>query len=475
MMNDALNHIEPAAVWEIFAEICAIPHPSYHEKALADHLAERGRAAGMSVRRDVAGNLRIDRPGGTGPRIILQAHIDMVGQADSGKKFDFVRDPIVPVREGNWIHADGTTLGADDGVGAAMAMAALLDPGTAAARLSALFTVSEEVGLIGAGALAPEMLDGDQLVNLDGGEYFCAGCAGGVRTDLEFAAGQEAPPVGEGVEIVLSGLRGGHSGEQIDEPRGNALIFLARFLAAHPEVAAASFAGGAADNAIPREAAVLAVTPDPEKLAQAAAEFRDLLAREFDAPAEFRIEVRRAAAPEAVWSANFRSQFFALAASVANGVFARDERLGVVRTSSNLAIAKSSPGGVLVLSSSQRSMDDRERDRASEQLGAHFALLAPKVSRRGVYSGWEAPADSPLLAAAREIQRAIYPKPFEVKAIHAGLELGCFHKLSPQLELLCFGPEVHDMHSPAERVKIASVDAAYRLLRALVISAAKRG
>ena len=477
-MSGALNNLEPAAVWRIFAEICAIPHISGHESALAGHFADKARAAGLKVKFDRVGNLRVDRaaaPGGERfARVILQAHLDMVGQADPGRMIDFLRDPIVPESDGRWVWASGTTLGADNGIGAALALAAVLDPESTTAPLAALFTVSEEVGLVGAGGAEPEMLAGDRLINLDGGEYFCVGCAGGVRTELEFAPGMETSPAGDGVEISVTGLRGGHSGEQIDEARGNALIFLGRFLSSRREVLVSSIDGGSADNAIPREATAVAVTTgEVAELMRAAAEFRELLAGEFEAPERFEISVRPTAAPATVWEADFRRVFPELLGSVANGALGFDERLGIVRSSSNLAIATSSTGRV-VLHSSQRGMTNGERDLAADRVIAHFRSLSPLVTRRNVYPGWEASPSSKLLAEARKLQRGIYPEEFPVQAIHAGLELGYFHEKNPELDLLCFGPEVEEMHSPSERVSISSVDRAWRLLRALLASTSGR-
>ncbi len=261
-----ISSLEPFLLWREFAAICAEIHPSGHEHALRAKLVKRAREAGLAAAVDAAGNLRIDRPAAPEcekrPAIILQAHLDMVPQADDATGFDFRKTPVTPVIAGDFVTAAGTTLGADNGIGLAAALALIFDPGLRAGPLALLATVEEETSMRGAFLAEPEMLRGDILFNLDSeteGEL-CCGCAGGCRLTLRLNVPTvPAPPGGRAVKISLSGLKGGHSGMDIDKNRGNAVTMLAGFAARLDAFAVADFRGGSLDNAIPRESAVTGV------------------------------------------------------------------------------------------------------------------------------------------------------------------------------------------------------------------------
>ena len=313
-----LDTLSPAPVWEIFELICSIPHPSGHEAALAEALSAMARERGLAVRRDAAGNLRIDRAAAPGfesaPAVLLQAHLDMVPQTAPGVKFDFLTDPIPPEIRGEWVVSGaGTTLGSDNGIGVAAAVALLFDPAWRGGALAGVFTVSEEVGLNGALALSPEMLEGTYLLNLDSeeeGELYL-GCAGGARLTLTFDAAFRPVSAGmTGVRCTVGGMAGGHSGCNIADRRGNAIRLLARLLKESPELQIASFDGGTCDNAIPREAVVSGALPAEtfESFRRRAEAFEREAAGEFDAPPEFRIEVEAAPLPERVWTEEFRDR-----------------------------------------------------------------------------------------------------------------------------------------------------------------------
>ncbi len=461
-------------VWEWFEKVCAIGHPSGEEAALARFLAEEAGKAGLAVTTDAAGNLRIDRapaPGHEGDRgIILQAHLDMVPQAAAGVDFDFVRNPIrTEIRDGWMTSAAGTTLGADNGIGVAAAMALLLDPALVCGPVAALFTVSEEVGLDGALALTPAMLKGDYLLNLDTEEEgeFYIGCAGGARLELEYAVEKEAAPVGlTGLRCEVRGLAGGHSGINIADRRGNAVKFLARLLQKLPEFRIASLAGGTLDNVIPREAAAAGAILAgmlPE-LQERADRFAAELKREFNAPAGFGIDLVPIPRPETVWKWDFQEGITEELATAPDGPLGFDDTLNVVRVSCNLAAVKSDAER-LVIRTSQRALADAEREATTRLAIAHFNT---KFRVDCAYPGWTPRPESPLLARSQAVYRELFGKEAAVKVIHAGLECGILSGIRPELEFLSLGPSIRDPHSPSERVEVASVERLWNYLQSLI-------
>lgn len=473
-----LGSLSPAAVWEIFEKICSIPHPSGHEAALAEALAADAERRGLSVRRDAAGNLRIDRAAAPGfesaPAVLLQAHLDMVPQKAPEVTFDFLTDPIPPEVRGGWVVSGaGTTLGADNGIGVAAALALLFDPAWRGGALAGVFTVSEEVGLNGALALSPEMLEGSYLLNLDSeeeGELYL-GCAGGARLTLTFdAAFQPVPAAMEGVRCTVGGMAGGHSGCNIADRRGNAIRLLARLLERSPELLIAAFDGGSCDNAIPREASVSGVLPagmiDAFRLRAEA--FAREAAGEFDAPPEFRIEVEAAPLPERVWTGEFRDRVLGALTGCPDGVAAFDSALGVVRTSSNLASVRSE-GERFVVATSQRSQIDSERAALTEAVAERFRAAGATAAVNHAYPGWEPRPDSRLFSTAAALYRELFGRKPEPKVIHAGLECGILSGINPELELLSFGPTLENPHSPGERLDIASVGRFWMFLRELIL------
>jgi dipeptidase D len=281
---------------------------------------------------DSAGNVRIDRPAAKGlehaPSIILQGHLDMVPKSAPGKTFDFQNEPLKLILENGSVRADGTTLGADNGAGCAAALALLFDPELQTGPLAGLFTVGEEVGLIGANALEPDMLEGDWLFNLDSGDYdnFCIGCAGGARLSFHFLYSCCSVPEGKTFKLSLTGLSGGHSGITIHENRGNALILLAQFLKTLPGAALASFDGGTADNAIPSEAeAVIVLKMTKKELQQRCREFVRKSSETFHAPAAYKITAEFTDQPDFVMDDIFTEQFLTRTATVPNGALDFDK------------------------------------------------------------------------------------------------------------------------------------------------------
>ena len=474
---ESIRTLEPKPVWEIFAMICGIPHPSGQEAKLAEAIANLAAEHRLRVRRDAYGNLRIDRPASPGfenrPAVILQGHLDMVPQAAPEAKFDFSADPVPAVAENGFVRsAAGTTLGADDGLGVAAALALLFDESFRSGPLAAVFTLSEEVGLNGAQALDPAFLAGEYLLNLDSeeeGELYI-GCAGGARLEADLPLEFEAVPPGfAAARLEVKGLAGGHSGCNIADRRGNAVRFLGEALLAGGTMRAASIRGGSLDNAIPREAEALVVL-DPERweetrLALAALEKR--LRGQFSAPNAFTIALSEATRPERVWTPSIHERAVCALAGCPDGVLDMEERFGIPRTSTNLAAAFER-GGFLVFRTSQRSLSDAERREATARVAAHFAALGATVKIDNEYPGWEPATRSKLLAKAVALYTELFAEKPQVKVIHAGLECGIFAGKQPGLDMLSFGPTILDPHSPSERAEIVGVERFYSFLAALV-------
>ncbi len=475
-----ISRLEPVAVWQMFDLICSIPHPSGHETALAQRLKQEALDRGLSAEIDAAGNLCIQRPAASGfegiAPILMQGHIDMVPVAAEGKTFDFTKDPIQPVVDGAWVRTDGTTLGADDGAGAAMALAALFDPEFRGAALRGIFTTDEEKGMTGANGVSARWLQGKYLLNLDGENDFCVGCAGGARQIFAIPEKRESAVPGYPVTIRVRGMQGGHSGIEIQNRRGNALIYLARLLDRLP-VRIASYRGGRVDNAISKEAEVQGIALLPlMELQRRSDAFARELAQEFDAPPEFGFDVVSVpAAPEleTVWSMEFQNQVLRAIGSLPNGVLSWDDRWDMVKTSSNCAIAQDD-GITLTITTSQRSTDDREREQASRQVAAHFCGIGAEGHLRNPYPAWPPLEKSPLLDLAKQLQTEITGTPWRSYVCQGGVEPAVFCKVNPDLEIISFGPNMKDIHTPQERVEIASVRSAYELLQKLLAALSRR-
>lgn len=466
--------LEPKSVWRYFAEICSIPHPSGHEAALAKRIVALATEHGLKSRMDAAGNVRIDRPASPGlakrPRIIMQGHIDMVPQSFPGLNFDFKTMPIKPIVRDGWIVTDGTTLGADDGIGVALALAALFDNSLKTGPLAGVFTVSEETGLSGAQSIDPAFLEGDYLLNLDGGaeNVLCIGCAGGCRLELDFNTEPEPTVSGSGVEIKLTDLLGGHSGININDRRGNALIYLCRFLDSEPQIRIGAIDGGSVENAIPRDATARGASNEPAAALQKRTDrFAAALAREFDAPKNFRIAVSSGARPASLWRREFQVKLMHAVATVPNGTIAFSDEFHCVRTSSNLA-AIHTREGQLEIRTSQRSMIDAERSELTDKIAAHFVAIggAPKTGLS--YPGWKPRTDSALLKKALELKEKLSGAKPQIIVTHGGLEPGIFCGINPKLEMIAFMPNAKDIHSPNERLEIGSVERVYKFLRGLI-------
>jgi dipeptidase D len=481
------SQLQPQRVFEIFEQITRIPRPSKHEEKISAWLANFGRSRGFAVKVDKVGNVAISAPATPGMEgrkaVILQAHMDMVCESNRDVQIDFLNDPIRTVVDGEWLRACGTTLGADDGIGIAAALAVITDPSVAHGPIQCVFTVDEETGLTGAEAMQPGFMEGDILINLDSedeGEMFI-GCAGGCRTDVRFPFNKVAVPQSYFFfNASVSNLIGGHSGDDINKGRANANKVLNRFLCRAYEkfdLYLCHIEGGNKHNAIPREASALCAVPmkDKEALRVEFNEYAAEVEAEFAAVEKDPRFVLESAEPQELAIDRDTTRRFLLAMyGVFNGVFAMNfDVKGLVETSSNLASIRVEPGdtpydGVIHIVLSQRSSTLSGRHDVTHTIVATFRLAGADTEVGEGYPGWKPNADSEILGITIEQYRRLFGKEPVVRAIHAGLECGLFMEKYPHLDMISFGPTLRGVHSPDERLLIPSVDLFWRHLIAVL-------
>jgi dipeptidase D len=473
--------LEPRALWSHFDRLLAIPRASGNEEGARQFVLEAADRAGCAAAADPAGNIVVRKPAcgaasGAQP-VILQSHLDMVPEQRPDVAHDFACDPIVPRREGDYLYASGTTLGADNGMGVAAMLAILAAADLTHPPLELLFTVDEERGLQGAAKLDGSLLTGRTLLNLDSEEdgFLYVGCAGGGDSVLTLRAPAEPVPAGRAaLHVSVRGLRGGHSGMDIVLQRGNAILLLARSLraagvAAQGQWRLSGLTGGGARNAIPRDASGTVIVAGDRRDA-----FRRALEEEFArARAEHRLADPEAAitvevgeVPPAAWSGVASATAVRLLLALPNGVLAMSHELpGLVETSSNVAVARVLEAGVEIVTS-QRSSVGSALAAVRERVRAVAELAGADVQQPPAYPGWEPDMASPLLAMMRQLHETVLGSAPEVRAVHAGLECGVIGQKIPGADMISFGPQIEAPHSPDERVHIPSVDRFYRLLTA---------
>ncbi|MBS4095450.1 MAG: aminoacyl-histidine dipeptidase [Sulfuricella sp.] len=495
-----LETLQPRSVWSHFATLCAIPRASLHEAALIEHLIGWAQARGAEAVVDGVGNLILRKPASPGcenaPGVILQGHLDMVCQANAGTPHDFERDPIRAVVRDGWVVAEETTLGADNGIGVALALAALEEPDLRHPPLEVLLTVNEESGMDGARGLAPGTLRGTTLINLDTEEWghFYLGCAGGVDVEVRDSCGiVNLPPAYVIRRLAVSGLRGGHSGIDIHLGRGNAIKLLAEALgelAGRFDLRLIELQGGSARNAIPREAFALVALPADQagRLAAWVAQC-DAAWRQRFAEADAGVNLAVSPAPvdcapinigspptegQSALSAADQKRLLAYLTSAANGVTrVSDAFPDVTDTSVNLGVVRLTQGDFSA-TSKVRSLHDQRADQLADQLVAHAAAHGLRAWKDGAYPGWTPNPASPLLALCQTVYAAEFGRDANPQVIHAGLECGLLAASHPHLDMISFGPDIRGAHAPGERVEIASVGRCWQLLQA-VLRALARG
>lgn len=477
----AISSLYPQPLWQWFAQICAIPHPSKHELALSRHIQAWARDKGLTVLEDKVGNLIIKKPATAGMEnrktVVIQAHLDMVPQKNADKKHDFTKDPIEAYVDGDWVKAKGTTLGADNGIGMASALAILGSDEIKHGPLEVLLTVDEEAGMTGAFALEAGMLEAEILINTDSeqeGEIYM-GCAGGVDAEFTVPVLWQPLPAGhQAYRLTISGLKGGHSGVNIHLGRGNANKLLARFLvdqASELDFKVSEIAGGSLRNAIPREAEVVITLAADKRvlLEQKVAAYQALLQQELSAtePA-LQLAVNETILPAQVMSAESQLCLLNLINVCPNGVMRMsDDITGVVETSLNLGVITTQGDHVQVLCLI-RSLIDSGREQVESMLASLAALAKVSVTFNGAYPGWKPDPSSPVMAIVKDTYQDIYNKAPVIMVIHAGLECGLFKKPYPEMDMVSIGPTIRYPHGPDEMVNIETVGQYWQLLLAVL-------
>jgi dipeptidase D len=472
-----LTELEPLALWKYFSDICAIPHPSKKEEKIIQYVKEFGEKLGLDTQVDNVGNVLIRKAATPGyenrKAIILQAHLDMVPQKNNDTQHDFDNDPIDAYVDGEWVKARGTTLGADNGIGVAAAMAVLADKNLEHGPIEGLFTIDEETGMTGAFELQKGFLHGDIMLNLDSedeGELYI-GCAGGIDTSAMFPY-KTNNVVGATTawKLTVKGLKGGHSGLDINLGRGNANKIMTRILwqaQREFQLQISSIEGGSLRNAIPREAFALVVAhrEHEQAIEDLVTKLKTQISNELKkTEPDLFIELSKTDIPETVIDPAVTKNLLNALYACPNGVIRMSDSMpGIVETSTNLAIVRSKGDHVEVLIL-QRSAVDSAKEDLSNMIISVFELAGAEVKQTGSYPGWKPDPDSPILKVMKEVHSNKFGKEPEVKVIHAGLECGIIGGVKPGLDMISFGPTIRHPHSPDEKVNIKSVGVFYEYL-----------
>lgn len=474
-----LLDLQPAELWKNFYAITQIPRPSGHKQAISDFLYNYGKSLGLETERDEIGNVLIRKPASEGyeshPGVILQGHMDMVPQKNSEVDFDFTKDAIRAYVDGEWVTADGTTLGADNGIGCATAMTILADNSLKHPAIEAFFTVDEETGMYGAFALKGGWLRGKTLINLDSeeeGELY-VGCAGGVDANITFGFVEQPAPEGDlAIKITVKGCKGGHSGCDINLQRANANKLLVRILKdaiANYDVCLSSINGGSLRNSIPREAeAVITVDPDAiDDVIRLTEEYEDLFLQEYaGVDGDICVLAEQVPTPAHIIPDELRDSIVHALVACPHGVYRMiPEMPDVVETSNNLAMVTTSEGKVEICCLTRSSVESRKQE-LQEIIDSCFALAGAKVEFDGSYPGWKPNVNSPILHSMKQIYEQEFGEQPRIITIHAGLECGIIGRNYPGMDMISFGPTIKHPHSPDEKVNIPTVEKFYRFLLA---------
>lgn len=474
-----ITDLKPSLIWECFYEITQVPRPTHHLDKMKEFLVNWANKNNIEVHTDKVGNVMMKKPATPGhenaPTVILQGHQDMVAEKRPDVNHDFMNDPIVTVVDGEWVRAEGTTLGADNGMGCAAAMAVLLDKDLVHGPLECLFTVDEEQGLIGANGLEPGFVTRDILINLDSEEMgqLVIGCAGG-KVTLANVPYSPVKPNGKLLYHVarISNLKGGHSGMEIALDRANANQQLCRFLWEVNKrfgLELAEIDGGNLANAIPRDAhAVFGVPVETHDEFHAYVdEFNKMIHDEFKMVEsnDFKFEVQHFPVPEKAIDQASADNLIATVFACPNGVQGMSAAIpGLVETSCNLASVKMKDDSVITVTVHQRSSVDSRRDEIADRIKALFEMIGATVEFDDAYVGWAPNPESKVLKVAEQSFEDLFGSKPKVEALHAGLECGLFLEKMPNLDMVSFGPTLKDIHSPNEKANIASVADFWKLL-----------
>ena len=480
-MLEAINGLEPKILWERFSEIANVPRPSKKEEKIREHMRNLLNSLNINFKEDKVGNIVASVPATPGyentPVVILQGHVDMVCEKNNETQHDFENDPIKLVRDGDWITADGTTLGSDNGVGVAAALALITDTNAVHGPLEILMTVDEETGLTGATNIEPGFVSGKILLNLDSEEdgSFYVGCSGGVDTIAEFDIDRITNPEDyKNYKLVVTGLKGGHSGLDINAGRGNAIKILGRTLnaLAGTDYSLAALEGGNLRNAIPREAeAIISLNPSNENDAMQIVEnFQKDVYNEYKtADGGLKITLQTVDENvEKVFGGDFKNKIINTLLALPHGVIAMSQDIpDLVETSTNVATIHTE-GDLLKFGTSQRSSINSANLYIASNVKAIFTLAGARVETSDGYPGWKPNLDSRILKTSKEVFKDLFNKEPKIKAIHAGLECGILEGKNPGLDMVSFGPTIEGAHSPDERINIKTVEKFYNLLKGIL-------
>ncbi|QIB68982.1 aminoacyl-histidine dipeptidase [Aminipila butyrica] len=471
-----LNNLKPESVFRYFEELCSIPHGSGHMDPIADYCVAFATAHNLEYYRDDLSNIIIVKNASKGyeqaPAIMLQGHLDMVCEKTAESTIDFLKDGLTLAIDGDFLYAEGTTLGGDNGIAIAMALAILDDDTLEHPRLEAIFTVDEETGLYGAEAIDVSMLQGKKLINLDSEEegILTVSCAGGVTAEGLLPVKRQQS---EGIQlkIQLSGLLGGHSGVEIDKMRGNANILMGRFLYTlnkEVNIQLIDIAGGQADNAIPRLTVlnILVAEGDVDKVKALAADYEHTLNNEYKtSDPEMKVTVENLGKiSTAVFSKDSQEKTIVLLLALPNGIQAMSADIeGLVETSLNLGVLKVQEEGVALVSAVRSSIETAKKA-VCDRISALMESLGGSVEFVGAYPGWEFKKDSPLRETVIRVFEKQYGKKPVIEAIHAGLECGFFAEKVEDIDCISLGPDMSGVHTVEERLSIPSVERTWVLL-----------
>ena len=477
-MGKILGHLNPQDVFNHFEEICKYPRPSKKEEKIAEYIVSVGKRNNLETLKDKFGNILIRKPASPGmenlKNVCLQGHIDMVCEKNRDVEHDFDNDPIIPYVDGEWVKAKGTTLGADNGIGVATALAVLEDKNLVHGPLECLFTLDEETGLTGASSLKSGFLKAQILINMDSEEEgsLYIGCSGGKNTQARFKFSAEKTPGGSSAfEIKVAGLRGGHSGLEIHTGRGNAIKILTRLLwtfAKDYKIRLARIEGGNKHNAIPREAfADVTVSKSSDKaLKKFVKNFNQTVKAELATnEPDLQVSISKHSTPSKVMDPKTQRKLLNALYAVPHGVITMSPDIpGLVETSTNLATIITEGKSVNIVTSQRSSVASENADIVN-MASSVFELAGANVTFGDGYPGWKPDVHSEILGVMKSTYKNMYGKEPEVKAIHAGLECGIIGEKYPGMDMISFGPTMFGVHSPDERIKIDTVPRFYDLLK----------
>jgi len=470
-MTNPFSSLQPQPLWTYFYELTQIPRPSKYEEKVRRYVIDFGKNLGLETIEDAVGNVIIRKPATPGMEnrkgIILQAHLDMVPQKNEDTDHDFKQDPLKPWVDGDWVKATGTTLGADNGIGIAAAMAVLASADLQHGPVEALFTIDEETGMTGAFGIQAGLIQGDILLNMDSedeGELYI-GCAGGTNANVQFTYQDVAVPSGMAAfKLTVKGLKGGHSGLDIPLGRGNSNKILNRLMWVSQNrfgLRLSSIDGGSLRNAIPRESFAVVTIPEAQKepFLDYAKEFKDMVRNELSAvEPDLTILVDPVAKPAFLMDEKTQHNLLNAIYACPNGVIRMsNEMQGLVETSTNLAIVKSENGEVKTQCLLRSSVDSAKTD-LEQMIQSVFELAGAEIQFDGQYPGWKPNPDSPILKLMQDVYQKRFGKVPEIRAIHAGLECGILGGVYTHWDMISFGPTIRFPHSPDEKVNIGTVE-----------------